>query len=189
MGSYGGILVMGLLFISVIPMMISYVYILLNYQEMMHTLITQELNNEREKIRSSIEIINDNMTWINDTVLRIPVLNNGDNSIYSRDLKYVNVILEYYSNGNKVSIIANFNQVGSNNTDYWKIYRVYDESLGYEVLNPIRVNESNISGAWDSNEIMIIEVHLSPLQPRDNSTSYIVVVSSPDGTKTIATGD
>lgn len=178
MSSYGAIISFGILLISVFPFIFGYLYTMMNYQNMVNDLISTKYDIERSRLKTSIRILANSSNWSDPTHLNISILNNGDSSIWIKDFSKISLILVYYSHGDKIISFIPYDQsqVGG---AYWYVVNITDDKLGYEVTNPINLTIG--SGAWDSNEIINIQIVLDPSLARDANSNYIIIVSTPDG--------
>jgi hypothetical protein len=182
MRGYGGILVAGILFTSLVPTLLSIIFLVEQTNQVFNTLYREEIMLSKERLISSIDIVSDNVTWINSTLLSVPVKNTGSVHWLAREFRHIDVILKYVSNNRNLTVFIVYNQSQSPGTGFfWKVNRVYLENLGYEVENPVGVSDSSVYGLWDPDEIMEIYIYLPIDLPRDASTTYMVKIVTPDG--------
>ncbi len=188
MGSYGAILVIGVLMISIFPFFMYYIDAQANIQQELKKIIAEDISIEKEKLYSSISINKTSISWIDNTTLEMKILNEGRGNIFLKDFRFITLVLIYYTNGVKRSVFIPYNQSGAvGETDFWEVVSVYDFDIGREILNP--VNLSTVTGAWDPNEVLLLRVHLSTMYPRDNQTEYVIVFTLPNGSGDVAVGD
>jgi|Deesub1362A_J573_1020465.scaffolds.fasta_scaffold00003_74 hypothetical protein len=189
MGNYGAILVIGVLMISIFPFFLNYIDTQTSLQQDLKTVIARDIINEKEKLYSSIEINRTSISWIDNTTFEMSILNNGKESIFLRDFRYITIVVTYYTNGVKRSAFIPYNQSGTKgNTDFWVVVSAYDVDIGREILNPVNLSDSP-SGAWDPNEVLKIRIYLSTRYPRDSLTEYLIVFTLPNGCSDVAVGD
>ena len=179
MGGYGIIATVAIITIATLPLIWIVFQATVSQQTYTLEAIARVSEIDRRTESVKIEILNNTLTWDNPRRFTVKIINNGDEGIHFRDFKYMTLIFDYISKGNRIIRYIPYNQDGG--LEYWRILSVYQSGYTTELVNPFRTGPDGNSGIWDPDEIIEIEVWLYPTLRIDEGTSYTLLISTPNG--------
>ncbi|MEM4311466.1 MAG: hypothetical protein QXX95_03670 [Nitrososphaerales archaeon] len=115
------------------------------------------------------------------TVFTAKISNIGSYSIRASEFYKIDLILDYTNTANvKLALRIPFSQRQTQNK--WTVKNIYTDGVIGEASNPIRL--TTLSGHWDPNEQIEIEVQFSSSYAINQDKPLIMTFSLPNGVKT-----
>jgi archaellum component FlaF (FlaF/FlaG flagellin family) len=109
---------------------------------------------------------------VDSSTLRINVSNVGSTSIMLNRFNKMDLITSYNDGSSQQTTWITYDPIEST-SDYWHINRVFFRNQQQDLINPISLSGS-ISGAWDPEETLEIEIHLDEASP---TFEYITLIT------------